>query len=243
MNKNSFSKKICQWSTHQRIELAKITIKKLTYLVIDVVQLHETNKILTYSNKLASQIPTSRAARAYNSLQRSLYEYEVIRVCSFWDLANENAQTIPTIVELIDDEEVIRVLANVLRSQWDDGFGDEQATKLKIELEKIIIQAGEVLNSDRYEAIKLIRNKHLAHCLTQTREEMASDEAVAKMKYGYERDLLRETVEIVQQLYRWVNGSDFDMVGECTNRAQENAEDLWYNCKFEIKERKFRNTI
>ena len=168
MNKTKFSKEIEYWSVLRRVEFAKHTIDKLTHPVLGVVQLSETNNLVTYSNVLASQIPASMAAMAYKNLQRSLHEYEVIRICTFWDAAYENAQTIPTIIEVIDSVEVTSFLADKWRSQWvsDLEYANQQAFKQILGLREVVMQARAILQSDRFKTIKALRDRNLAHSLT-----------------------------------------------------------------------------
>jgi hypothetical protein len=53
-------------STTDRIERAKAKTKKLVDHAIHLLNLHEANRIIGYSPKLADQIPKSHAANAFN---------------------------------------------------------------------------------------------------------------------------------------------------------------------------------
>ena len=77
------------------------------------------------------------------------------------------------------------------------------------------------------------RDKHLAHSLTQTRREK-SGRPIVPMKYGDERDLLNETLPIVQALYCWVGGTGFDFENS-RDIDRENAKALWEACAFTIE--------
>jgi hypothetical protein len=242
----------------ERIELAKAKMEKVLNHFLYVVELHANNSFVVYSPTLASQIPSSYAASAFNVFQRSMHQIEILRLCAIWDSADADKENIPTVVELIDNKEIIDVLAAETRSHWTNGsghllnpsddpelaaieqeavkisnnrFGDEQALKAGTELVQAIEDSRAVLGSPRLASVMNLRDKHLAHSLTTTRREKRAP--VQPMKYGDETDLLNASVPIVERLYCWVNGKGFS-VGDSQGIDQENAEALWKGCKFEV---------
>ena len=78
-----------------------------------------------------------------------------------------------------------------------------------------------------------LRNKYLAHSLTETRREREVG-PVDPMKYGDERDMLNASLPIVEKLYCWINGTSFDFENS-RGIHRKNAEALWEACKFDIK--------
>ncbi len=77
-----------------------------------------------------------------------------------------------------------------------------------------------------------LRDKHLAHSLSETRREQKAP--VAPMKYGDERDLLNASLPIVQALYCWVSGTGFSFE-DSRKIHRANAKALWEACTFDIK--------
>jgi len=77
-----------------------------------------------------------------------------------------------------------------------------------------------------------LRDKHLAHALSETRREKKVGPQ-PPMKYGDERKMLEATLPIVEALYCWVNGTSlsFENSREIDRR---NAKALWEACKFTI---------
>jgi hypothetical protein len=51
-----------------------------------------------------------------------MHQIEIVRLCAIWDSADPEKENIPTVVELIDDEKIIELLAAETRSHWTD-FG------------------------------------------------------------------------------------------------------------------------
>src|SRR5258707_11326456 len=98
-------------TTAERIELAKAKMVKVLDHFLYVVELHANNSFVVYSSTLASQIPNSYAANAFNVFQRSMYQIEIVRLCAIWDGIDLDKENIPTVVELIDDDEIIEMLA------------------------------------------------------------------------------------------------------------------------------------
>ena len=242
----------------ERIELAKARMEKVLNHFLYVVELHANNSFVVYSPTLASQIPSSYAASAFNVFQRSMHQIEILRLCAIWDSADADKENIPTVVELIDNKEIIDVLAAETRSHWTNGsghllnpsddpelaaieqeavkisnnrFGDEQALKAGTELVQAIEDSRAVLGSPRLASVMNLRDKHLAHSLTTTRREKRAP--VQPMKYGDETDLLNASVPIVERLYCWVNGKGFS-IGDSQDIDQSNAEALWNGCKFDV---------
>src|SRR4051812_28772665 len=62
---------------------------RLTEEIVDLTRLvmstHATNRILNYSDRISSQVGTSYAANAFNDLQRSLVETEILQIVRLWD--------------------------------------------------------------------------------------------------------------------------------------------------------------
>ena len=87
--------------------------------------------------------------------------------------------------------------------------------------------------SPRLKSIRNLRNKHVAHYLTQTNAEK-SGELIAPMKVGDERPVLEKSLEIIQALYCWVNGTSLSFE-DSQKIDRKCAEALWNACTFDIK--------
>jgi hypothetical protein len=242
----------------ERIGLAKAKMKKVIDHFLYVVELHANNSFVVFSPLLASQIPNSYAANAFNVFQRSMYQIEIVRLCAIWDGIDLDKENIPTVVALIDDDEIIEMLAEETRSLRMNGaggglinpskddpdlaafeqemtkkinlqFADEEASTARTELRQAIKDARAVLSSPRLASIMNMRDKHLAHSLETTRRE--KDGPVQPMKYGDETKLLNASIPIVERLYCWMNGTSFS-IENSQEIDQNNAEALWTGCKF-----------
>jgi hypothetical protein len=78
-----------------------------------LINLHAANGIVLYSPVLAKQIPRSHAANAFNIFRDSLFKFEVIRLCVFWDECREDdldMESIPAVIQLIDEPLVLSEL-------------------------------------------------------------------------------------------------------------------------------------
>ena len=107
-----------------RIRLAKAKMTKVLDHFLYVVELHANNSFVVFSPVLASQIPQSYAANAFNVFQRSMHQIEIVRLCAIWDGIDLDKENIPTVVALIDDDEIIEMLAEETRSHWVGGASE-----------------------------------------------------------------------------------------------------------------------
>jgi hypothetical protein len=53
------------------------------------------------------------------------------------------------------------------------------------------------------------------------------------MNYGDERELLNETLPLIEKLYCWVNGVSFSFA-ESRRIDTDYARELWHSCTFNI---------
>lgn len=114
-----------------------------------------------------------------------------------------------------------------------DEFGDEQAQRARQELRDAIDKSRAVLAMPKLASIMNLRDKYLAHSLTETRRERKVG-SIDPMKYGDEREMLNASLPIVQALYCWVNGKSFNFE-HSREIDRENAKALWEACTFDIK--------
>ena len=243
------------WSKEQRIDAAKGRTKKVVDHLLYLIQIHANNSFVVYSKVLASQIPTSYAAHAFQAFHQH-HQFEIVRLCSLWDGVGEHRESIPTVVGLIDDEEIVETLANEMASHWGGGHMSiinpspdpamaELERQAAIQNDKLFgIQEGQrvraglaAARADVYAiqkwppliALMNMRHKHLAHNLTTTTRE--THEPVKPLQYGDETLVLTKTIPLVETLYRCVNGASFAFDAS-QQFHQENAEALWKGCKF-----------
>lgn len=256
-------KNIADLSVTERIELAKQKTKRIVDHTIDLIALHEANRIVVYSPQLSKQIPQSFAANAFNGLQLSLYSFALVRLCALWDERNPvdlDMESIPTVVSLIEAPDVLDTLQAEVRQRHSTPptiFGLENESpemkawveqeaqasaeadaqrdseKARAGLESAIQWTGSIGKSDKLRAIRNHRDKHLAHSLTETHREKRGP--VPPAKYGYERRILGKTIVIVNRLYLGINDVGFSWT-ESFRIARKNAEALWNGCTFKVLE-------
>jgi hypothetical protein len=250
---------VSEMQTEDRISEAKICIKKLTYSVGEVLEMHESNQIIVYSDILSSQIPSSFAGHSFKDFQAAMYRYEIVRLLALWDSAQANAYSIPKAVMLIDGIGVLEALkksayethanARAFRvGQREDTDEDEAeldklikntqtergieyAKKTELGLLETIKEANRTGASDKLKSIRNVRD-HISHSLEKTRRELSVD--ITPMKYGDEKALLSDTIKYIEDLYCFVNGTSFSIEDEGRESAKRNATELWENCKFSI---------
>jgi AbiU2 len=206
-----------------------------------LLKLHENNAIIVYSDTLESQIRYAHAAEAFEAFRAGLHRFEIVRLCALWDPAKDDKrsipteESIPTIIELIDRSEVIEAFVKETSRQKrsNEELARKQAKRARKELEKAVKDVRKNSKSSMLKSTMNLRHKHLAHSLSRTRHEKQT-KRLHRVKYGYERKILLETLPIAEALHRWVSGKDFSFARSQKN-ARDNAEALWKRCTFDIE--------
>jgi hypothetical protein len=247
-------------ASQERIDLAKTTMTKVRDHFLYLIELHANNLYAVYSPTLSSQIPKSYAANAFFAFQRSMYQLEIVRLCALWESAEPKKENIATVVELIDNESIIRIpAANAAvpgttsdpghtavvnpRSdpqhdakivdparESDKQFGIQVSKQADWELRDAITAARKILQSERPRSLMNARDKHIAS-LNEARRERCGP--IAPIRIGDETDLIERSIPIVERLYRWINGISFS-IRESQRIDQDNAEALWKGCTFNV---------
>ncbi|WP_346895560.1 hypothetical protein [uncultured Roseibium sp.] len=260
----SFQERIAELDTATRIERAKVLIgEKIIDHILEIVAIHANNEYLVYSKRLTDQIPFSYAANAYNILSQTSFFFGVLRIAALWDKADEDTASFLTVIEYIDDDEVIKALAEEhlqahasLGSRiWGDphpdpevraaidqsirgsqqAFAQRQANRARRRLRRAICITRKIAASPSLERLQNLRNKHIAHSLRQTRRE--KQKSIDPAKYGDEAHLLRQSIWLAENFYCWVNGTSFDIYKDSREIARKQAQDLWENVNFSIPNR------
>jgi hypothetical protein len=244
-----------------RIDLAKTRMRRVVDHLLYLIELHANNEYAVYSSTLSSQIPKSYAANAFFVFQRSMYQLEIVRLCALWDSADLKKENITTVIELIDDDEIIQLLAGEAALPWTTGdpgqisiinptsnavldakiaeaardsdelFGIAQSIRARSELRETIASAREIAQSEQLKSLMNARHKHIAHSLTETKLERRGP--IVPIKIGDETNLIERSIPIVERLYCWVNGTSFS-IRESQRIDQDNAEALWKGCTFSV---------
>ena len=135
------------------------------------------------------------------------------------------------IIHDTDDPELRALTKEALRRSNEE-FGQEQAQKARGDLTKAIADSRALMPSSKLTSITNLRDKHLAHSLTETNRERKTG-PFPPMQYGDERDVLNATLPIVETLYCWVNGTSFSFE-DSRQIDRKNAQALWQSCTFNI---------
>ena len=226
--------KLLRLSIAERLALAKAKTERVVEHLLYILELHENNEIIVYSPTLSSQIPTSYAANAFIVFRHGLHQFEIVRLCALWDSAGLEKENISTIVELIDHPDLIEILAQETEANWKgQEFGVQQAQRAREGLRDAVDKSRAILAGPKLASIMNLRDKYLAHSLTETRRERKNG-SIDPMKYGDERQLLDASLPIVEVLYCWVNGTSFNFENS-RKINRKNAKALWEACTFDIK--------
>ncbi|SLN27771.1 hypothetical protein ROA7450_01131 [Roseovarius albus] len=240
MHKEKSLKEIHKVSPQERWQLAckKLRGEDSTGAVSSLLQHmreHENTQWVVYTSQLSGQLPRSYAAHAFSQLQNTLLEYEIVRLCTFWDPIDLDSQSIPTIVALADCQGVSNCVYEDHFSHYasfDLSLAKNWSAKARRQLRTGIRGAYSIEESDILKSVKNFRDK-LAHQLEQTREEKRG--AVPLPRYGDEKKLLRKTITVVNNLYLSLNATGFDWQG-AKEINRRNAKAFWKGVTIQVKQ-------
>ena len=240
-----------QMSPRDRADKAKLKIKLVVDRISGLLALAESNALIVYSPLLSGQIPASTAGHAFNVFQRAMHGFEIVQLCALWDKADPTLahNSIPTVHALIDHDDVIALLVEDVRDFWPDDptsaaqealasyssrTREAEARKAMDALTELRTLVPETLASALLLSVRNARDRDLAHALEVTRAEDRAP--VAPMRYGDEQELLKVTTRVMEDLYLWITGTNFDLE-ENRMLQRKRAEALWTHCVFQIDPR------
>jgi HEPN superfamily AbiU2-like protein len=246
-------------TTAERVRAAKQKTERVMDHLLYLLALHESNAVIFYTDTLSAQIPRSYAAHAFNLFRQCMSRFEIVRLCALWDrpYPDLSRESIPTIIALIDNAEVIEALVEETRASWtgespvdpseepetdaavrellghlSNERAQEEAAKARDGLTNSIAQARKIESSTILRSARNLRDKHLAHSLSETSQQKKG--TVLPVQPGDERNLLLDSIPLVKALHLWVNGKGFSF-DNSREIARKNAEELWKHCTFKIQ--------
>jgi hypothetical protein len=245
----------------ERLTYARQSIEGVNNVAHFLNSLHATNQIVLYSDVLSSQIGRSYAGNAYHTFTRGLQEIELVRLCSLWDKGERDAFSIPTVVDLIDNDDVIdcicRLAGETRRCVHDPerphgeteedreifrkalvrmGERDERQERRRmcVVTRRTIQEAREIAGSEMLRNVVNFRNKYIAHATGLTHRERAEGNGPLPLpKLGDETELLARTLKIIERLDLCVRGISF-MWEDSREIEKRNAEYLWHGVTIKV---------
>jgi hypothetical protein len=163
--------------------------------------------------------------------REAMHQIEIVRICALWDNPTLDRESVLSVIELIDDPNVLETLADQARGDLPKAVGDQRAAKALSSLKDAIKKAREMRSSSGLKSIRGLRDKHVAHYLTEKAEE--PENGPAPMKHGDEGPIIEASIAIVEALNSYVNGVGLSF-GDCRAIDKKCATALWNACTFKI---------
>lgn len=248
-------------SVSERIHLAERKLDRLDAHLARLIQSNANINMLVLSGRIASQIPESFAAHAYNSLQNDLVHYEVGRVVSIWDDVDYEKDSFPTIFAILDGASVCRqVYRNQLRDEIRTSHGPyiigaenldsdvvrnlerQSATwsreRNRQNLVKYTKRARRLfystISSKRLESLRRYRDQLVAHNIDWELkdQETTNTQPLDPVKYGQSGKLLRISCSLSFALNIAFRSTDFPYKDRF-EISKKNTDALWGGARFE----------
>jgi hypothetical protein len=221
----------------ERLTHARETLERINNIAHFLNALHETNQIVVNTDTLRKQVDVSYAANAYNNFHRALQEIEVVRLCSLWDRGEKDAFSIPTVIDLIDNDDVIAFMsrfAGETRRSIGEREERQERRRICVLTRRAIQETREILGSETLKHVVNFRNKHIAHATALTRREREEGNVpLPSPNIGDETVLLDRTLNILERLDLCVRGRSFNWK-ESQKIAKRNAEYLWHGVTIKV---------
>ncbi|MEL6915947.1 MAG: hypothetical protein AAFP13_15740 [Pseudomonadota bacterium] len=250
-----------QIDLEERAARAKALTNKLVDHTRGLLVTAANNEVVLYSDLLSRQIPRSRAAHAFNEMQRSMHFFMLVRLAALWDKASRDRESIPTVVALIANADVMQHFADdtykyfaneaqprtitlepdpeiekLLKKHWETDriVRAERESRTVLRWLKFCARiTPRVENSYVAQTLRPFRSTHLAHNLSLGKGDESEP---LKIRYGDEENLLRLSIRIVDRLHLAVNGAGFAW-DDARSQARRNALELWSSCSFDLPSR------
>ena len=250
--------------TQDRIDLSKRKVGSIVDALVTLQQVRENNELILYSDLLSKQVGKSYAAHSFNIVQACLFESEVVRVCALWDPAGGERQardrdSIPAVAWLVSDEAIEALGAALIDDRCRKEFvqlnppldpkeadyqtaalgrirekrARDEASELMKRLKAVRERIAEIECSDLQTGLRRFRDQYVAHALASRAGD--SKVEVVTPKYGDEKKLFEQSIEVIKELYYGVCDSSYgwDMAGEHSRRY---ASALLSKCQLNILE-------
>jgi hypothetical protein len=220
-------------SLDDRVERLRQVSEGLIDAALSAVSSHELNRVVVFSEKVASKIPLSYAGVAFRSMARGLLEVEALRISRLWDRPSFERTSIPTAYALLMTDGVLgRLQGEVANSQAAIERGDsshiERHGRQCLRLRRLVPA---VDRSDLKNRVTNFRDKHVAHILRRTASEASG--ALPGIKGRELTRLLNRSIAAVDLLNCVSRQSSFDWKGASAN-AKLYSEELWHNVEFNV---------
>lgn len=223
-----------KFTPEERVTHVAEMVSRIIDLLGPVIAVHEANRIVSFSDKLSSQIPKSYAANAFHELQRALLDAEMTRLAKLWDRPSWSRNSLQTAYWLTVDADVRAICDRRVKEAWEpyDGHNRWHVERQGRAWRRLDFLAPNAFDAPVFERIENFRHKHLAHSLIQTAKEKVRP--ISPPTYRDQRRLLARTIVITRLLDQVVRQSGF-IWSSAFEIARNNAEALWHGCTFDVK--------
>jgi hypothetical protein len=231
--RSRLSRPLKEFTPQQRFEHVTEMVDRLIDLMMPVITLHETNRIVAFSDRLSSQIPPSYAANAFIDFQGALLDAETARLVRLWDRPEWSRNSIQTAYWLtvdrdfrnLCDQHAKDVLGAMFIDTW---YEDRQARSWR----RLDFLAPRAFEAPIFERLENYRNKHLSHSLMQSAKE--KHKVIPNATYRDHERLLARTLIILRLLNMNLRQAGFDW-SNSFRIARSNAESRWNSSTFSFE--------
>ena len=215
-------KKIAAMSTAERITDARSKANELFERCRELERIHANNRYLIYGDPFGGALANTYAGNAYVSLRNANFGFELMRLAALWDGASADRISIPEVIALILDKDVLAQL----KREFDGWYATHGGILRGVHNDRRWMRAlrvafglgGAIMGNDRIRSIRRHRDKFLAHNLIPP--------AGKSPRFGYERKLRLSTHGVTNALTTLLEDRGLDY-GHSRELCRRHASEFW----------------
>lgn len=236
---------MCQ--SNEKLAKAIDIANKLTDRIYEAVQLRFNCEKVIFEDILTRQIPKSHAANAYSGLQISLVKQLAALTISMWDHPKKERITFPALIKLMTPEvknlayekQLTKCLSNSLQapgfsnnSEFYENSAKTMCKPMKGNYSAALQKINIISKSPLIINLRYWRNQSLSHNLS-SQYQVKGKLDDTNIKWGDALSLLDGSIDCHRHAQSGLNNTFFDW-HEISKKCEEDAEELWHNCTFDI---------
>ena len=219
------AEQIARMPPADRLEIARIKAEALVSHCLEVERIHANNRHLIFRSIFDHDLNQTMAGNAYEALRITSFSFEVLRLMALWDKPADNVISIPEVMALIADEEVIDLARTAYMANY-TAQDHMRFPRAAGRFERALRNSRELScitpNTHRFKSLKRHRNKFYAHNL--------SDPSITP-KFGYERKLLGASEQIVSGLRTVLSSAGLNF-RESRQACARHADEFWHGVQW-----------
>jgi len=241
MPRKSETEKISTIPCGERLEYARKVANENIDTALNLIGVYYARREAFGQNSFASKLPRSRAVGTFNIIMQRLAHAQCIETCRFWDKAEENGKSIPTIMEYCRNTDIEARLFLIAESCYPDD-NDQTRTYHESLVQRFHTAERLIHKSNTDERLRRTQNfrNRIAHNLLSTRTDSRllakGEKPLVPPSAATLTALGIRTLWVSWLFHSSLNNADFDFK-HSVNLLRRRSSDFWGSLSHSIDPR------